>query len=627
MVVVISACERWSLHVRSSHAVLVALVVLLVGVYPSVTSASSFKLQSSLEFRTDRTRTSPINGTHLFIYQGNMMKSSTVKLRFQAPSATSQAATPLWMPVTTTIFSRGRRETIGFLGRSDEISLSLASSNPLWARWRYATLSFSSFMLHNTPMASTAFHTVRYDTTFQCQPPHPDKIFCDVGNVSVELLPSHEHLVNRSYQLIMSPDDTTSRLPQDLYFRIRRDNYVMRHSFAEYVDPSFGTVAVPPPSSTSPRIPGSSSALECLSLRTAPPLVQTLMICDDDLLQFSYQPDANSETIVIGGQFYASNYSRVQIDGWTGQVSVLFSATQSTINSTALDWISIAIVILTVLVFLHWSASPETLSASLYLLHDVFITAPSKRRWPIGPRLTWGTGVLGLCIIAAVIVTWMTLAAPTVPLTDVNFIVLAWTFTIYAAVQVLIALGLLFADIGEGGHCGVDWFAPHTSPLDAVLFRTMAYGTGALSTTALAGIPLSYQGGIGGDVIFMFLLLPILLPLIVMHTYYMVLCLAVQVRSGGRNIWAILGVVVEFILYLGLVAVVFYFFLVPLTDSTNSFFSGAGNIVAGMFFFLIAIALGCMVILLEIAAVLKKTQVTLRHVMQQDPQSPTSPLL
>ena len=300
-------------------------------------------------------------------------------------------------------------------------------------------------------------------------------------------------------------------------------------------------------------------------------------------------------------------------DGWAAEVNIQFALgiASTSASSTALDWVAIVIVFVAVfLVYLRWTTAPETLSVGLYILH-ANQRQVRARRWNVGCRVTGGSVALLLVAIAGIIVGWLSFAWQTASLTTINFQVLAIGLTVYVGFQVLLNLVMIIVDHNEsGGEMRMsDWVTLHSSPLPDVWLRNMLHATGALGTAMLAVLPLALQGGLNGDLVLLFLLLPFVIPLFFTHTYYITgytAMLSRQSRFTRGYAWHVVSLIFQHIMWLGILGIVFYFFLVPFVDTASPFFSAPANFVAAMFLMLFPCAAASFFVTIEVTAALKK---------------------
>jgi hypothetical protein len=236
-------------------------------------------------------------------------------------------------------------------------------------------------------------------------------------------------------------------------------------------------------------------------------------------------------------------------------------------------------------------------------------------------RFTTGTAVLVLETVSVIIVAWLAINAQVVSYTSTNFQVICWALTIYTSIQTILAVVLLVIDVNESLNQYPDitqWIHEHTALIDDVFLRHLLHSTGTLGATALAMLPFALQGGLNGDLILLILLLPIFFPLVYYHTYYLLPYTAMQIKRPGPNGWHITAMVIQIILWIGLVGTLFYFFLAPFVDTASPFFSQPANFVAGMFFFLSAVALPCFVIAIEQSAISKKEAMYLQQMAEKE---------
>jgi len=187
--------------------------------------------------------------------------------------------------------------------------------------------------------------------------------------------------------------------------------------------------------------------------------------------------------------------------------------------------------------------------------------------------------------IASLAVAWVGFAYEAVPLTGPLFQSLVIAITAYTTAQFAISIALLVYDLmsSTGSKEPIGWFFFHLLPLKWAWARHGAHIGVVGGSLILMSIVIAYEGSNNG---YMTLLSLLLVPIAVTlwhTTYYTMGALAIAFSHEGTSGYAIFASI-EVLLWIGLLGSVSAFFLVPLVDVMQSYFSSSQNFLVAFFF-------------------------------------------
>jgi hypothetical protein len=487
--------------------------------------------------------------------------------------------------------TKGRNTRIPFVSSANgqqQLSLSLASSNPLWAKWRYATISNISMQLSDVRVAP------RIDVRLACSTAAGAIHFCDAGIVRAQS--QQDGMEFGNYSLVFDPDSPSSALPPHLFFILTNGR---------------DQLAKPAATTASGLSVSLAEAKNTLCIRLVPGSGNGLLICDDDIGHFGMQEGDLRSTILIGGSFWRSNYTLVEVDGFTATIGIQYITT-TTVDVLALEWVAIAIELFAlVFIYARWVTSDETISRGLMLSHwmeNGITTTTSESEsdndpdpvswWPMGLVINGGMLLAIVLFISAVTVAWIAFTYEAVPLIGPSFQMLEIAFTAYSAAQLAVSIGLMIYDASiSRARVGdpMAWIMHHRLPLEWAWARHTAHIGVIGGSMTLVIIPVAYQGSNNGYMALLFLLL-IPMCLTLSHTTYYTFGALSWALSDRGTLGYFIFAVIESTLWLALLGCVSAFFIVPLVDVAQPFFSSSQNFVVA-FCLVFVVCLGSIAIL------------------------------
>lgn len=559
--------------------------------------------------------------------------------------------------------SHGQRRTLALVDAArPALGMRVSPANALWARWRWAQWTNMTLTLRNQRSARAAAAQAAAQAIFQCGSSER-AAFCDAGDYALDAsaaasLPAEVR--DARYRVVIDPDRRRGALPPSLYFLLTNGRGV-RHGGASAGAGHNITLSM-------------ALATHCVTLVPRVAGATPLRLCDSDVAAgyFSLQgaaagsPGTGSATeLRIGGDYWRATFAAVEVDGWAGTVSAVYAP--ASVDALAVQICGAVAGALTLLVvYGRWAASPETLSAGLFLWQAAADTRARRKAGRTGTNLVWrvdfrlviGSGLLLVSAVSGTTLAWLAVAAPdaVVPPDGPDFLVLVSVLTGVGAAEALLATaaavyglgyarqrqrrrdalfwarggrGLRRADprfgdvelvrldadhsdseVGEGeeeeqGDKPAPWWASHNVPAAVAWIHHTAHGAAALIFAALALVPLSMAGGAYGDRVLLFLLVPPSLVLVGHLAYYASAALGVAhaLRHGRLLTAASIG---QLLVLLGVAAVVAYVLLTPLLDAASPLFSSAVSLVSAVWAVALAVVLALALVQYEGVVVLRK---------------------
>ena len=440
------------------------------------------------------------------------------------------------------------------------LSLGITAFNGLWARWRYARLTNMSLVLTNGPplltparaniVSSLGFRDAKVGlVSFACvagTAPIPG-VFCGAGQYTLAGS-------NKSLWVQLTPNATRSSLPPWLYHRLLRQSK---------------TCVLLVPAGTG----GTGS---------------TLTLCGGPRLPY-FDVNVAQDTISLGSSFLGANFSAMEVDGWTGTVTVQTVDAGYAMTAFVFQWLSVVSAsVMIIILFGRQVSGPQSLAMQRFLYHTVV-----RRRfyWTMDYRSTFGSAFIALGAYGSGLPPSFDNTAAYG--TGLDFLLLQILFTVYVIVQLILHVAVfVFVELSASGPLpGVRPFPMNSwiydrRPIDPAWAwaRHLLMDTTSLGAGILALLPIAANGQTAGSPFILFVLIPPCVALVFWQTYYasgiMLISLSTSVWSAPMSFYffAVWQVIVSLAFFGALIAAV----IGPLIITASSFFGTAYGFAAAV---------------------------------------------
>lgn len=517
-----------------------------------------------------------------------------------------------WMPTTRGVRSLFDAEAYLTPAGDEVAALSIAPDpgNPLWARWRYAVVTNLTLTLRGRLPAEVA--ALRPDVQLTCRP--DASVLCE-SVVPVRALADGQasRVVKNATTVIVDLDRRHGVLPPKLFHVLTNGKYVRGPARA---------------SNQSQALNAHAAHTSCVHLEGT-----GIRVCEDDVMRY-FVPSTNaSDAIVLGSSFWRTHYAATVIDGYTGEVRA-FAINEPPLVLSVMA--TLAAFLTLIVVYGRWSTGHDTPSVAAVAAYEFFVPlrdgvrrkARASMLWPIDRRIVLGQILLAVAVACGISFCWDGLARAgssgvgvlqgDAPQTRT----LAIALTVYVAVQFTtgIVLAVLYDVVKrrrDRRRLRYVW-ETHLVPVEVAILRHLAHGTAAAASAALSYYPLAVTGGVGGDRVFLYILLVPLLVTLFHHAYYVTQLLgtvAVLVhwrarpnihRHRARHLVILGATCLQVALLAAYAGVLLYTFVAPLVGLTSAMFGEEANYVAAVLFVSLVALAGPVMALAELTAALRR---------------------
>lgn len=530
---------------------------------------------------------------HITFYTGHKLISHEARLKFGDKGLQHIPWLPSAKGGNSLLYINGYAQKSGL---PDIVSLSPHRTNPLWPRWRGAWTTNTTLLLANTAEHEKLLSAAPPNALrLKCDPKSVD-VFCRVTTPVVGKIGSNIG----NYTLIIDPERRRGQMPAKLFMYLtdgrdivdpmgfHRENYLAAVESSDWLHIYL-------------------DGKEILEITT-------------DHVDPYFELSSVSDTIVIGGAFWRSEYTTVGMDGLSGEVI----AFQTGSVHDALLYIGAITAFLTIIVvYGRWTTGPDILTVSASLVQTYFPgSARYRHQWPYDFRSVIGASLLTPAYVASITVAWLAWkqigeALPPSSLLGPRCDILLITLTVYATIQYILAtISHVIYDLHQQDINGLSL---HYVRISIAWLRHLVHGTAGTSCSVLAFIPFALSGGVSGDRIFLLVLLVPILFTLAQHAYYGTSLLSLEIskalkRRKTMRTWPRLSVlllllaIAEMLLLFGFAAAVAWFFIAPLAYATSALFGVAHNFLGAIFLVAASISTGMLICVVEQTMTLKKMQ-------------------
>ncbi len=227
--------------------------------------------------------------------------------------------------------------------------------------------------------------------------------------------------------------------------------------------------------------------------------------------------------LILGAAFLAANSTAVQLDGYTGILTLYTLGALNGAAQTTFRWLGMAIAMATVIGALAiWLVNPWSLTFTKF-----WWAVQHQRQWPVEGVMMWASALLALTSILSVMFSWLGLVELVPVSVSLNtlgpdVLLIASALTCYVGIQLVLHVILVIGfDLSSIIGRNKQWNDDHGITYETAWARHLLHVTLCIAVSMLALIPLVVHQGLiaGSDFVLTALVLPLAL-LILFHGYY-----------------------------------------------------------------------------------------------------------